>query len=156
MAAGPISSRSSNYGEKPRPPVPSRTSSLQCPRPNYSDEKGNSTIAPRSTNTASGETPALSWGAKPTTLRQSLILENGPSLEFLKNHLTLGLSRSYSSRSTPTRVKMNQRSASCSGTTRNPTRAARVRRWAGRTRTVSDWDGLRRVSVDLQFLKACY
>ena len=39
-----------------------------------------------------------------------------------------------------------RRSVSCAATTSKSMAADRVQRWSGMTRTVGDWDGLRRVS----------
>ncbi|KAF2738363.1 hypothetical protein EJ04DRAFT_486176 [Polyplosphaeria fusca] len=39
---------------------------------------------------------------------------------------------------------MDRRSASCAAPVRNSMRTARVKRWVGATRSINDWDGLRR------------
>lgn len=41
----------------------------------------------------------------------------------------------------------NRRSSSCRTATRNQMAVEKVQRWSGMTRTVGDWDGLRRVST---------
>lgn len=148
MASEAITSRLSNSAEKPRPPVPSRTSSLKYFRPGAAHEKGNlSTCTSSASAKTLGETPASSWGHAKSVLRQSLIADDGPLLEIANSLVATSLRRSYTSKGPSSGIKLNRRSASCSATMRSPMSATKVKRWAGLTRTVSDWDGLRRVCL---------
>ncbi|KAF2467154.1 uncharacterized protein BDR25DRAFT_305616 [Lindgomyces ingoldianus] len=146
VASDPMPSLPSNIAEKPRPSVPSRTSSLKYCRPSWMDGKGNFNSGISSANARTpAETPASSWGTIRSTLTgRNFIAEDGNSLEFLKGPPSVSLPRSYLTRSTSHSVKTNRRSTSCSATMRNTTRGEKVKRWAGLTRTASDWDGLRR------------
>ncbi|KAF2796092.1 hypothetical protein K505DRAFT_238574 [Melanomma pulvis-pyrius CBS 109.77] len=64
--------------------------------------------------------------------------------EFLNNEPSTLLSFRHSSASTPSSARIQTRSTSYRVPQRNAMPAARVKRWAGLTRTVSDWDGLRK------------
>ncbi|KAF2109321.1 hypothetical protein BDV96DRAFT_245255 [Lophiotrema nucula] len=145
MALDPIF-RLSNSTDQPRPTVPSRTSSLKQSQPSRADAKCTSTISPRTIRAnTSGETPATSWGsARFGTIRQSLAVQDDASVEHIRNEQPIGLKRTISAMTSSPRVNMNRRSANCAPPTRSTMRTARVKRWAGLTRTVSDWDGLRR------------
>ncbi|KAF2643333.1 hypothetical protein P280DRAFT_505480 [Massarina eburnea CBS 473.64] len=140
----------SRVDEKPRSlhrSIVSRKSSIANPCPAPSGHAGHtSSVSTKSLDQVSDASPSLSWGSKESSRRQrpqSLIIENVSSLGFLKDDPADRLSRSQSSRVFAGST-MSRRSASCSTPMRTPMRAANVRRWEGQTRTVSDWDGLRR------------
>ncbi|KAF2867823.1 hypothetical protein BDV95DRAFT_162631 [Massariosphaeria phaeospora] len=132
MALSPPSSRASAIpANTPRIFVPGRTSSLQ-----HFGKTGPAKI--------SIEVPTVPQGATPTLRPQSLTAMDGSTPGLLKGDSMTGSRTAFPS-NRPDNVDIGpRRSASCSVTTRNPTRAARVKRWVGSTRTVSDWDGLRR------------
>jgi hypothetical protein len=44
-------------------------------------------------------------------------------------------------------IRKSQLSSGCSMPSRNSTQLAKVQRWAGLTRSVCNWDGLRKVSM---------
>jgi hypothetical protein len=75
----------------------------------------------------------------PTTRRHSLAIGDRAASTLLEN--TTDKRRLKATETRP-------RSASCLATTPKPMHPAKVQRWAGLTRTVSDWDhGLRRVCL---------
>lgn len=140
MASEPLCSRPSSFGLRPGPPVPSRTSSLKISRkPNFT------TAASPVSATSSGETPALSSG--PVHSKRQSLTQNPDSLGFLQHDPAISLPGCSSRR--PQSSSVSRRPASCSATLRRPM-APQVKRWAGLTRTVSEWGGwdggLRRVS----------
>ncbi|KAF2192632.1 hypothetical protein K469DRAFT_621120 [Zopfia rhizophila CBS 207.26] len=92
-------------------------------------------------------TSALLWGsAKSTAKRPSLVAEDGRFLKLLESPSAIRFPRDHTSGDTSNNINLIKRPFSCSTAMRNPTRAARVKRWAGLTRKVTDWDGLRRDS----------
>ncbi|KAF2007425.1 hypothetical protein P154DRAFT_480233 [Amniculicola lignicola CBS 123094] len=135
-------SRSPISAQKPRPAVPSRTTSLKYLCPSHTDGKRNFTTTFSSAKAkASGEIPASSCGpVRSNTGLQGLIVKDGAA-GFVNKQPLINMKRSSSSASSS---RISRRSTVCNTTIRNPMRPARVKRWSGLTRTETDWDGLRR------------
>lgn len=138
---------SSLKGEAQSSP-PSRSPSIS-----RSDRAGKATPSIQSASPNSSQSPPIPPRAsRPATVRHSLLPDDGRSIDFLKHELV-----SEGSRRTqipPTKKELRQgtsvrRSASCSAATRKPMSPAKIQRWAGLTRSVGDWDGLRRVCRSL-------
>ena len=147
MVWGPTSwlSRST---DQPRPAVPSRTSSLRSSHFSPAAAKDNSSapLRPVRTDTLSD---APTSPAPSVTTRHTLATQDHASLACTRNDQATGLIRAPSVMTSVPRVDGNRRSAGCAPPMRNTMRTARVKRWAGLTRTVSNWDGLRRVSISV-------
>lgn len=148
MHANRTAPRLSNFDNKPRPDGSSRAASLQYSPSSYLDEKRNFTTSPRPVN-------ARTLGETPATRLLSLQMKVIP-LGFLKNEPSTLLSLKHSSASAPSSARIRPRSTSYCVPQRNAMPAARVKRWAGPTRTVSDWDGLRKVRAHLESLETSY
>lgn len=81
--------------------------------------------------------------------RHSMIDDSGHRFDFFDNSLeatntTPDLCYAMGRTSSPRRT--TGRSASCSEPTKNMLESTKVQRWAGLTRSVCNWDGLRKVS----------
>ena len=145
MSAEHTSSRSSSPGRTFRQPkIPSRSSSIS--RTKSSDrvkslDQADSTVA-------SGKDLLPQLAEPPSTSRHQLLASDGISpycLESTCDQKSIEQNRHRPSAHGFTASKVNRRSASCSSTRRSTMHPAKVQRWAGLTRTVSDWDVLRRV-----------
>ncbi|KAF1832725.1 hypothetical protein BDW02DRAFT_410977 [Decorospora gaudefroyi] len=133
MASGTNPSCKPGLGQEPHQPlIPSRSSSIS---------RNTCTGNPR---TLSQVVSAASLGGSPLpqrrfssmTARHSLSPIDRVAPSFLKD----GIERKH-----PNPIRTTRRSASCSATTQKPMDSAKIQRWSGLTRTVSDWDhGLRR------------
>ncbi|KAF1958935.1 hypothetical protein CC80DRAFT_468778 [Byssothecium circinans] len=143
--------RSASYvEERPRPPLISISlkSSIKNPSSVPSGQTSYTPASPvptRFPGQSLDPCPSPSWSNKPSSHRrpQNLIVDNVSTLESLNIDPALRASRSQTSRNC-THSNMSRRSTSCSIPSRTPRHAAKVRRWDGQTRSVSDWDGLRR------------
>src|SRR5690242_12255114 len=91
------------------------------------------------TNTASDSSapPSCSW--QTSRRRHSLIADDFLPIGLVEHANTAG---NHLDNNTRPSIR---RSVSCATATRNSMAAEKVQRWSGMTRTVSDWDGLRRV-----------
>ncbi|KAF2856882.1 hypothetical protein T440DRAFT_484970 [Plenodomus tracheiphilus IPT5] len=132
-----------SLGKESRLAIPSRSSSLP---------RGCGTHRPRTLSRAasaarSKSTLSQRHGSPSTTSRHSLLHIDGSSLDVsLKgyNSSSDASSRILTDVTSTSKVQNEGRSASCSATSRRPMHHTRIQRWAGLTRTVSDWDVLRR------------
>lgn len=143
-----IASKTGDKPGTPVPSIPSRTSSLKyigAILPNLKSNFTSTNISVEASSTV--QTPTPSEAISPTLSTRQHHIDDASTLDQLIVDPTVKMPRSNSSR-VPSygHSNLNRRSTSCSTTIRNPMRAARVQRWEGHTRTVSDWDGLRRVS----------
>lgn len=75
--------------------------------------------------------------------RSSLVADDVLTSGFLENTIVAGQPNSNRSASRP----LLRRSLSCATARSTSMAVEKVQRWSGMTRTVSDWDGLRRVSL---------
>ena len=96
-----------------------------------------------STRTTSDKTTSFPRGRHPSRRRPSLIADDVLPIGILENASVAGQLLNDTSDS---RIS-NRRSLSCATATSNTMAVEKVQRWSGMTRTVSDWDGLRRVRV---------
>ena len=110
--------------------------------PTFEDTGGPQVSQFASTRTTSDKTRSFPRGRLPSRRRPSLIADDVLPIGLLENASVAGQLLDNTSDS---RVS-NRRSTSCATAVQNPTMAVeKVQRWSGMTRTVSDWDGLRRV-----------
>jgi hypothetical protein len=80
--------------------------------------------------------------------RHSMILDSERQPDFLFDDWTSASDQPDALRRRNSPIRTNGRSASCSEPSRKTMEsAAKVQRWAGLTRSVCNWDGLRKVSV---------
>lgn len=96
-----------------------------------------------STRTTSDKTASSPRGKQSAKRRPSLIADDVLPIGLLENASAAGqhFDNSLDSRN------INRRSSSCAIAARDPMAVEKVQRWSGMTRTVGDWDGLRRVST---------
>ncbi|KAF1841871.1 uncharacterized protein K460DRAFT_409313 [Cucurbitaria berberidis CBS 394.84] len=128
---------------------PSRTSSLRARASVRSSSSSRSPSISRTDYTSNskttlGKVTAAALSEKRpilTTVRHSLIVDDGRPLDLVKNGL-IPESNISTQESCP--AKAIRRSASCSAASRNSMHPGTIQRWGGLTRTVSTWDGLRR------------
>lgn len=148
MHANRTTPRLSSFHNDPLPVGLGRTASLQySSRSNYQNEKCNFTSSPKSANAKISDDTPPSALCKLSTRHMSLQMKDIP-LEFLRNDPSnIHPALRNASTSAPSSGRVNSRPTSSCVPQRNAMPAARVNRWAGLTRTVSDWDGLRKVSV---------
>jgi hypothetical protein len=94
------------------------------------------------TNTTDKTAPSL-WSIQASRRRLSLVAYDVLPIGLLDNASVAGqlLENTFDS------CKPNRRPVSCAAAIQNPMAVEKVQRWSGMTRTVSDWDGLRRVST---------
>lgn len=85
-----------------------------------------------------------------TTVRHSLVIDDGRPLDLLKNSIVSKSNLFTRNHPTRTNSKAIRRSASCSAATGKSMHPSTVQRWSGLTRTVGEWDGLRRVCERLR------
>lgn len=134
--------------EKKLPRVSSLGSSAQTPIP-IRQSDGSSSL---SSTTKDIVTPPQSPHQSPQSEAASrkLVADDGRHLGLLKSTtLPNAQVRNILKRSDSCPAKANQRFTSSPTATRNQMASANIQRWDGLTRTVSDWDGLRRVSGSL-------
>lgn len=95
-----------------------------------------------STRTTSSKTVSSPRDKQPSRRRPSLIADDVLPIGLLENSSVVGqlLGNKIDS------DNFNRRLSSCAAAARAPMAAEKVQRWSGMTRTVSDWDCLRRVS----------
>ena len=141
--------------DKPRSTVPSRAASLQYPRSSHLDNKCNLSCSarPASTGIPDGVPAALFKAGKMPTRHLSLNTKH-VSREYPNNDLNTHPGPRHSLLSASCARRTRSTSARCCLHQPNPMPATRVKRWAGLTRTASDWDGLRKVSVCSSLSKA--
>ncbi|PVI00016.1 hypothetical protein DM02DRAFT_709669 [Periconia macrospinosa] len=103
------------------------------------------TKANSATDEASNQSPVSSWGSGRTgkPRPRSFVHQRVAAPESLNIDPRPRPTRSHSV-GVSSRERMSRRPASCSVPSRTPLRSVKVQRWDSRTRTVSDWDGLRR------------
>lgn len=127
---------------------PSLKASLQSA---YAASPGHATSITPAAKPVTGQTaditPALLPGRDRTNKQRprSFVHQSYAALDFLNVDPVTTPSPSHSSQVT-SRDRMSRRPLSCSAQPKTPHRPSKVQRWGGRTRTVSEWDGLRRVS----------
>lgn len=94
-----------------------------------------------STGTTSDKTNLSPRGRQTSRRRPSLVADDVLPIGLLENASVAGhhLDNTLNSRTSI------RRSVSCATAAQNPMAVEKVQRWSGMTRTVSDWDGLRRV-----------
>jgi hypothetical protein len=148
MHANRTTPRLSSFDNEPLPFGLGRTASLQYPtRSSCQNEKRNFTSSPRSANARISDDTPSSALRKLSTRHMSLQMKDIP-LQFLKDDPSnIHPALRNASTSAPSSGRVKSRSTSSCVPQRNAMPAARVSRWAGLTRTVSDWDGLRKVSL---------
>jgi hypothetical protein len=148
-------SRVSNFDNKPlHSGSPSRTASLQhSSHLRNQIEKCNFTTISRPANATTSKDAPASAIQQLSTRHMSLQMKDIP-LEFLTTDLR-NIHPAFRDASTgvPGSGRSRPRSTSCCVSQRNPMLAARVNRWSGLTRTVSHWDGLRKVSTRMNCVK---
>jgi hypothetical protein len=148
-------SRVSNFDTEPlHSGSPSRTASLQhSSHLRNQNEKCNFTTISRLANATTSDDAPLSALQQSSTRHMSLQMKDIP-LNFLKTDLSnIHPAFRDASTSIPGSGRSRPRSISCCVPQRNPMPAARVNRWSGLTRTVSHWDGLRKVSICMKCVK---
>jgi hypothetical protein len=137
-------------GERPRSrplPHPSCTPSPTKSPTTQPGQKRSSVTAVTSALATGQTTDHHPRRARSSQARPRITTEEKHYLDLPYNSPTRSMSRrDRPSPSTANTAHPTRRSASCSGATQVPMRAAKVRRWAGSTRETSEWDGLRRVS----------
>lgn len=136
------SSRTSSLKGEARPPIPNRSSSTS-----RTGRTGKPTSSVQAPPTTSSEKPPIPQrAARPATVRHSLLPDDGRPIDFLKHELVPESDKSAQNQhmkdSCPGTT--TRRSASCSAATRKSMCQPKIQRWAGLTRSVGDWDGLRR------------
>ncbi|KAH9863255.1 hypothetical protein IAQ61_009532 [Plenodomus lingam] len=126
----------------PQLAIPNRSSSL--PRDRGTDRSRSLSRVTSAIGSASRLLPQRR-GSHSTPRPKSLPIDDR-SLEAPLNHCNLSNNASLNPIDVinSSGVQLKTRSASCSAAVRRPMHYARVQRWAGLTRTVSDWDFLRR------------
>jgi hypothetical protein len=103
-----------------------------------------------STRTTSHKTTLSPRGKQTSRRRPSLAADDVLPIGLLENASVAGqhLNNTLSSRTSI------RRSVSCATAAQDPMAVERVQRWSGMTRTVSDWDGLRRVCIEQQLSRS--
>jgi hypothetical protein len=140
MASEKQLARASSLGPSARRPIPTRTSSTR--RPDYS-----APLDSAITGAIVTPPPIPQRSPRSIAASQKLVANDGGQLDLLKSTTLTNTQATkvlQTSDSCPT--KENRRSSSCPPAARNSMSSVTVQRWGGLTRTVSDWDGLRRVS----------
>jgi hypothetical protein len=152
--------RAEAEGSRPDSHAPSRMASLSnhlhivpSARKRKSSTTGGSVNA---TGQKPGPAPTPSWRIEPGQARTHTQITNG----YNSNSFDCGPARGVTRRDSLTRSLDNnsrsvRSSAGCSTATRSAMRSVRVQRWDALSREVSEWDGLRRVSVHLFCSKQC-
>ncbi|KAI8937820.1 hypothetical protein NX059_005514 [Plenodomus lindquistii] len=142
MALAAMSASPPSLEKDSRPAVPSRSSSLLrgrgLDRPgtlkrvaSAGTPKNPLPQRDKSTSTSRHSFSPLDGGSPESTVK-----ECNQSNQVSSSHLTVATNSSE--------AQSKGRSASCAAAPRKPMHHARIQRWAGLTRTVSDWDVLRR------------
>ncbi len=133
-----------NSGQSPHSTLQSLTSkSCSAVEANVSDA---TTIAPAQLN-GSSTPPIPQRRPRPTTIYQNLPRSDDfePKPDNVENDV---LSQDHRSRRNSCPGAANQRKTVVSKSVPKPLSRAKVYRWDGQKRTVSDWDGLRRVCTN--------
>lgn len=144
-----------DLGERPQLEIPSRSSSLShssCPNSSLTIEKDSSSAShrPAEAKKTAQTSASSSARATPTPERPARIGHIGAGTGTMETSAASKGSKRLSTTYTPSMSMASnpsKRSASCSAMARNPTRVAKVKRWDGMSRTITDWDGLRRVNL---------
>jgi len=150
MAMDSQASRVPNLADRIQ--VPSRSSSLCC-TPRCSSSLDENSNCPNSLMQAEARTEgqtlaSTGYPAEPPASDQTHIAAHVPAARSTQTTGIPNFSRVLSLANDPpmaprTRIKSARRA----GVMRNTTRQEKVKRWEGKTKTVSNWDGLRRVGV---------
>lgn len=131
----------SSLGEEPRLSTPSR-SSFTPP------DTGRRPTTPVGSLAVPEKHTLPQRRGPPSTSRYSMIscLGLAPDVSGKEySPASTGATQDHLGRRASTGPRDSPRSASCSAATRQPMHHTKIQRWAGLTRTVSDWDFLRRV-----------
>lgn len=154
MHASPLRNKMSSSLPASRAPSPERACHQpSTPRHISSILRTNSIHRSETLNQVSsaarpGQEPLPQHPQPTSTSRHSFLTSDGFSPDCLNSTSEPTISshiRHRSVKRTPSCPRAIRESASCATATRKPMHPAKVQRWAGLTRTVSDWDVLRRV-----------
>ena len=132
--------------------VPSRSSSLRCTSHCSSslDENSNcsSTLMQAEARTEGQTLTSTGYPAESPASDQTHIAAHVPAVRSTQTTGIPNFSRVLSPVNDPPMTpRTRSKSARRAGAMRNTTRQEKVKRWEGKTKTVSNWDGLRRVGV---------
>ena len=132
--------------------VPSRSSSLRCTSHCSSslDETSNcsSSLMQAEARTEGQTLASTGHPAESPASDQTHIAAHVPAARSTQTTSIPNFSRVLSPANDPPMTpRTRTRPARRAGAMRNTTRQEKVKRWEGKTRTVSNWDGLRRVGV---------
>jgi hypothetical protein len=127
-----------------QPAVPEKMIANKMPSTSSAQGKSGPVIPSRSSSISQTTDISTQRGRK-MSFRHNSVMGNGrqrdeSSSAISKSHQSATSSRTQSPQHT------TRRSTSCSALSRNRIESPKVQRWAGLTRSVCNWDGLRRVS----------
>lgn len=140
--------------DMPSEMMPPSTSRLTQEEPQASIPSSSSSVSRDRSTTHRSRTLNRVASAGPSTISRheaSTALNGRPDV--IDDASSTPIIPTYFERKPLTAGKANRTSASCSAASRKSMHPAKVQRWAGLTRTVSDWNLLRRVGCSRRMLE---